>query len=173
MTQRVLAISFFLFALFGCGRYKVIHTEKIVLDKNYKRIEDTLLTDSLEKFTFSRLTRPGSFGFKTVYNLPEKSQGKELIVALSGRCRTNLAVSDGMIVVVAHSKKDKQLSWDLVRMKYQFTDLNKWCSFRDSIRLPADFYGTQYSRITILSHLPAGDEKFDLDGLNIEIREKQ
>lgn len=172
MVQKFLVISFILFALCSCGRYKVIRTDKIVLDKNYKRIEDTLLTDSLEHLTYSRLSKSGSFGMRRVYELPEKSQGKELIVAVSGRCRTSSAASDGMIVVVAHSKKNKQLSWDLIRMKYQFTALNQWCSFRDSIRLPTDFYGTQYNRITVMTHLPNGGEKFDLDGLNIEIREK-
>jgi len=172
MFKKIFFIVCLIISTYGCGKkYKTIFTETLVVDNKYKQHEDTVLIDSIRPVLFSRLYRPNSFGMRTAYQVPTESQEKKMYVVVSGRSRNNYAHSNAVIVVVTHNAKNEQLSWDFIRMKYQYTEVNYWCNFKDSLKLPPNFYGKEYNLITVMAHLPEGVEKFDLEGLKVEIKE--
>lgn len=171
MFKKIFFIVGLITVMYGCGKKnKTIFTDTLVVDDKYKPHEDTVLIDSIRPILFSRLHRPNSFGMRTAYQVPTELQGKKMYVVVSGRSRNNYAHSNAVIVVVTHNAKNEQLSWDFIRMKYQYTEVNYWCNFKDSLKLPPDFYGKEYNLITVMAHLPEGAEKFDLDGLKVEIK---
>lgn len=173
MFWKCFLIPVFIGVFFGCrDKYTPVFNDTIVVDKNYKAHEDTVLMDSLPPILYSRLNVPNTFGLRTHFELPETSQGKDMYVIVSGRSRNNYAHSFGAIAISSYSEKREQLSWDLIKMRFQYTGVNEWCDFRDSLKLPPNFYGTQYNLINVTAHLPQGSENFDLDGLKVVISQK-
>jgi hypothetical protein len=163
----------FVFVINACADgYQTITERTIVLDKS-KTKDDTLLKDSTQNFYFSRLSKPNTFGIMFDYTLPEDAQNKEVYVVVKGQSRSNYAQSNALIAVVTHNKENEQLSWMIMTMRYHYTSINEWCSFKDSIRLPANFKGKTYSLITVATHQPVSTaENFDLRDLQISIKVK-
>jgi hypothetical protein len=155
-----------------CGNnYNTIEVQTLS-SNNVRRVNDTVMEDSFHHLQFSRLSKPASFGMTADFKLPEEYQGHECYVVVSGRARSNYAQSDAFIVVVTH-KDQEQISWMVMPVKYYITELNTWCPFRDSIRLPEKIDGKTYNLITIAAHLATSQkENFDLDTLRVSIKQK-
>lgn len=158
---------------FSCAdRYEPINTQVIIPDQ-VSRADDTLMYDSLAHVPFSRLRRLASFGLRYAYELPEQNRGKEMYVVVSGRTRSNYAQSTAVIVVVTH-KDNEQLSWQVIPMRLYYTEQNKWCTFRDSVRVPEKFDWKEYTRLDVVTHLSnSTQELFDIDTMKVVLKQKQ
>lgn len=166
-------VVFAILCLMGCGnRYDVV-AEQVITVANSKRLDDTVMRDSTDHILFSRLRRPATFSFKYEYQIPEEKRDSEFYIVVSGRSRTNYAQSNAVMAVVP-SENGEQVEWMIIPMRYQYTDINTWCHFRDSIRLPKHFNGKGYNRVTVAAHLSSSTaENFDLDTLHVMIRQKR
>jgi hypothetical protein len=165
--------AFLVLVLSACeDGYQTIVESNIVLSEN-KTTDDTLLKDNAQNFYFSRLSKPNTFGIMFDYILPEDAQNKEVYVIVKGQSRSNYAQSNALIVVVTHNKEGEQLSWMLMPLRYYYTSINEWCSFRDSVRLPSNFKGKAYNLITVVAHQPISTaENFDLKEMQVSIKAK-
>jgi hypothetical protein len=174
LVRRFFLLCTPLLMLCGChDSFETIYTDAVVIDENYQPVEDTVLTDSVQHFKFSRLHRADTYGIRLAYKVPPESQGKSLYVIVSGRTRTNLAYSTGHITISSGSKKNGQTSIDALEMRYQYTDVNRWCDFRDSVRLAPEYWNKRYDAISIVAHLSMKSvgENFDLDGFHVTIKQ--
>jgi hypothetical protein len=173
MFFRYFLIITSLFFLTACkDKYSSILSNSVVLDKYYRPHEDTLLKDSIQPRLYSRLYKPNTFGMRTFFELPKSAQGKDLYVVVSGRTRNNYGQPYGAIAVTTHSEKMEQLCWELIKLRFQYTGINEWCEFRDSLKLPPRFYESEYTLINVMAYLPQGSENFDLDGLKVVVKQK-
>lgn len=174
MVVRVVLIGLFALMLAGCrDRYREIYSTTLLPGKNCPVLDDTLLYDSVQNIRYSRLEAGGTFGLRLIYPLPEQSRERELLVTVSGNTRTNNAYSKGLIVVSTSNATKGQTSWDALRMSYQYTAMNTWCAYRDSVKLSAKYYDKLYDQITVYTHLPNNGEKYDIDGIKITVLQKE
>lgn len=175
-TRRFCRILYFCFLslIFVCcsDKFKTVHEQYLFVDKSDLK-DDTLIADSVTKAFFSRLSRPSSFGRTLVYKLSKEQEGKEFYIVFYGKIRTNFAQSNATITVVEHTNKSEQICWLSLFLRRHFTDQNKWCYFKDSIRIEPSYMGKLGSSITCVAFLAGTqNEKFDLDTLHIAIKEK-
>lgn len=157
--------------LAACGdQYTAVDDQTIL--PGAKRYDDTVMTEGEQRLSFSRLSRPASFGLRYGYDLPEQSRDKATYVVVSGKARSNMVQSGAVIAMVTHYDSD-QLSWMVVPMKVHLTDTNTWCPFRDSVYLTPRQEGRIYNNITAVAHLVSAQERFDLDQLHVVVKQKQ
>ena len=155
----------------ACGdTYTVIDEQVIVPGKNH--IEDTIMDDPLQHIRFSRLRKPVTFGLKYVFKVPEENQDKETYIAVRGRVRSNLALSNAVIAVVAHCDNE-QLTWMVMPVRIHITDTNTWCPFNDSVYFSPRLSGKKYNNISAVAHLVGDKERFDMDALHVTVRQKR
>lgn len=161
-------------ALTGChDRYLSIYETMLFPKTGYRSQDDTVMTDSLSGQLFSRLQRAGTYGIKLDYDLPQQHRGKPLVVVVQGVTRTSNAYSNALIMVSASTAKKGQVASERVTMRYQYTAMNQWCLFRDSVLLRPEYFGSIPEHLTIYTHLPQGNELFDVKDLTVTISEKQ
>ena len=116
---------------------------------------------------------PNRIGLRAEYTLPKKAQKKELWVVISGMIRTNYAHSTAIIAVQTNSEDGQMLCWKALHLRYYFTDINKWCFFKDSIYLPKGYYDKAHSKIATFAFSgTSANENFDLDSLFVTIKQK-
>lgn len=174
MKGRLLLISLMVVMLVGCrDRYREIYSVTLLPGKNCRVLDDSLLSDSLEKFNYSRLSKGGTYAMRLIYPVPIELRGQELLVTVSGWSRTTNAYSNAIVVVSTSNAKKGQTSWDALHLAYSYTAMNTWCAYRDSVKLRADYYGKLYDQITVYTHLPKDGEKFDTDQMKVTVFQKE
>ena len=159
-----------LFLFTQCGeRYKTF--AEVVLTAKNEEVSpvDTMMTDSVGGFRFSRLNKSGNTGLACYVGIEPKLQNKKLCITFKGRCRSNFAQSGGTISMSVNGEKNNEmLSWRAVLLKYHMVDINQWCTFRDSIIFPPKIDGKVYKTISVMAFLGGTPgENFDIDTLTV------
>ncbi len=162
-----------LFFLAGCSdKYQVIQSITVTPNIN-KPTGDTIILDSTKKFYFSRLRAKGTGGLIGTYKVTADHVNKQLYIVVSGRVRTNYAHSNSTITVAVNDDQKNTIVWRAMSLKYYFTEINKWCPFKDSIMLAPNTDGKYYNEISVLTFMgPSESENFDIDTLKIQVKEK-
>jgi hypothetical protein len=163
----------FLFLFTACREKFSTINECIVAAKDEASTVDTLIIDSAGKFPFSRLNKINNGGLACSFVLEPKYQNKKICVLFSGRCRSNFVQSGATISLSANAEKDNELlSWRAAHLKVHMTDIDQWCSFKDSIVLPPNFNGKVYKTVSVFAFLGGtAGENFDIDTLKVIYKE--
>jgi len=174
MLKKIIFLILVSFFLQSCeDKFSTIYKAQITVNNNRPNTADTVLYDSINHFKFSRLNKIDVSGITSTFVLPKEHQNKALWVIFSGRARTDYAHSNSSITTAAMSEKNECLVWRAVFLRYFYTDINKWCYFKDSIYLRPDFDGKVYNEISSFAFSgSSSNEKFDIDTLNIQIKAK-
>ena len=164
----------FLFVIVVCctDRYKTVHEHYVMINTSDLK-NDSLIFDSLSKSYYSRLNKPASFGRTFSYKLSKAQEGKKFYLVFYGKTRSNYAQSNATITIIGHTSQNEQICWLSIFLRRHYTDQNKWCYFRDSIRIEPTYLGKTISTITCVPYLAGSNtEEFDLDTLLVTIKEK-
>jgi len=170
-------INLFLYVIIlfvsSCGeKFESIHKEFVIANPKVLA-EDVVIKDTTENFYFSRIYIHDKCGLQIIYNVPKESQNKDLWVVASGRTRTNYAYSCASVSLNTRSIDGQMLCWRAISLRYYYTDINKWCHFKDSIFIPRSFFDKTHHTITTFAFLGnSGSELFDMDSLIIDIKQK-
>lgn len=167
----VLVMSTFLFV--SCDNsYTTIVEHTAIPDQNNHH-QDTILSDTLRKCRYSRITKKESQGLQVSYEVPAKFQGKEIYLVFEGNVRSNYAYSNSYIVIAVFDNKMNQLMWRSFPLRYHYFGVNEWSPFKDSLYLEGSFDNRTYKMIKALAYLGKSEfEKFDIDTLQIQIKAK-
>ncbi len=175
MKLSIINLLLYVIILFisSCGeKFESIHKEFVIANPKVLA-EDVVIKDSIENFYFSRIYIHDKCGLQIIYKLPKEYQNKELWVVVRGRARTNYAHSNANISLNTRSIDGQMLCWKATRLRYYFTDINKWCHFKDSIFLTNSLFDKTHYTITTFAFLGnSGSELFDMDSLIIDIKQK-
>ncbi len=160
-----------LILFFSCeDKYELIDSKTIVSDS--KKINgDTILYDSSGSFYYSRINKANSQGLLSQFILPDEFKTAQLEIVFSGRVKTNYAQSNAYINVAPFDQYGVMLGWNGICLRYYFTEINKWCYFKDSIHLKYESWNQPFHLINTFSYLGnSTNEKFDLDCLHVQIK---
>lgn len=158
----------------SCDDKYVVVSTTLNLPKNSKPIDDSLLTDSNNATIYSRLSVPGSYGITSKYIIPKELKGKELEVVFEGKARTNYMHSNAYVNVTAYAPNGQNIIWNGVSLKYYFTEVNKWCYFKDSVHIKPESWEPEYHNINAFAFLgTSNNEKFDIDSFKVTIKAKE
>jgi hypothetical protein len=121
--------------------------------------------------SFSRMTSSSNFGSGYSLIIPDSLRGKEIKVSVEGWIRSNLSQSKSTIII-SSSKQDSVLNWCPLWLSASIAQPNKWCYFKNSVVIPKNFNGIQYTKVSVYGFLggDAGTEIFDLDDFNITFK---
>jgi len=160
------------FCMLSCvERYTTIHQQMMMIDKN-KLQDDSLIKYPGTNSYFSRIKEHGSFGRRMVFPLNEKQERKEFYIVFTGKIRSNYPQSKSTITVVTNDKSGAQIDWRCVFLKTFYTEMNRWCYFKDSVKITVDERWRKHRSITCFPFLPSGTgEAFDIDSLYVSINE--
>lgn len=146
---------------------------KILGSEGLQHVSDTLMKDTSSNILFSRLQKNGGFGCIYNFYLPDSLKNKNFNIVFYGRTRTNYAHSTSAICVRAIDKEGKLLDWYSGSLRYYYTDINTWCSFKDSMMFKLKGWLEPYHCISIFSYLPGPtNETFDIDSLQVQFKLK-
>ncbi len=166
-------LPFFILLIFSCDDKYQTFDSKLVKADSKSSSSDTIISDSIQKFSFSRLRRPETQGLRASFIISPAQRFKQLYIVVNGKIRTNYAYSNSTISISAEDSLKNILIWRAIFLRYYYTEINEWCYFKDSIFLPNNFDGKYYSKISAFTLLgPSSSENFDIDQLNVEIKEK-
>ena len=171
MQKKAIIGTLALILFFSCeDKYELIDSKTTVPDP--KKINgDTILYDSSGSFYYSRITKINTQGLLSQFTLPDEFKTKDLEVVFNGRIRTNYAQSNTYINIVPYDRNGVMLGWNGVSLRYYFTEINKWCYFKDSIHLKFESWNQPFHLINTFSYLGnSTKEKFDLDCLHVQIK---
>ena len=174
MIKKIILFFSLNILLHSCGDKFVNVCESVItVDNNRPNTGDTVLFDSINKFKFSRVNKRDASTLVASFTLPKEHQNKALWVVFCGKARTNFAYSNSSITLAAMSEKGECLVWRAVLLKYYFTDINKWCYFKDSMFLKPNFDGKFYNEISTFGFSGVSQgENFDMDSLKVIIKAK-
>ncbi len=168
----IFAITLIIF-FSSCGEsYEFVGTQTMHARKDIVS-QDTIIYDSINKFYFSRLTKPNTMGIRTDLKLPKENQDQPLWIVFEGNFRTNRPYSFATITLMAGNDEIQTMCWNSGFLRIHITGLNKWCHFKDSLFLPSQLNFHIYNKISAFAFLPpSAGEQFDLDSLTVTIRQK-
>jgi len=173
IVKKIAPLILIIFFLYACeDKYSTLKSFNITA-AGRSATADTIIKDSINNFYFSRLRYPNTGGLSATYTLTPEHQNKRLYVVVSGRARTNYAQSNAAIVFTAYDDREELLLWHALSLQYYFTDINKWCAFKDSLFFHPAVKNKYYGKISVVAYLGnATNERFDIDTLKVEIKEK-
>lgn len=170
--MKIFSILFFIYIVFtSCDDKFVIAKSGTVLPDEKLERDDTVLTDSIQKFKFSRLYMPTAHGLIYSYQVPTELSKRDFYIVFDGFARTNSPHSFAYINVNADSEGGVNLSWNGLSLRYYFTDLNKWCYFKDSVYIKHEAWYEPFYKINTYAFTGNSQgENFDIKNLNVQIK---
>lgn len=164
-------ITVLLLCFFSCNRNQsvLVMTEEVFANPANQR-EDTVLKRKDNKGYFSRLYKPNSHGLISRWIIPDSIAEYDFKILFSGRARTNYAYSNASIMLAVMSKEQTVNVWTPLMLRYYFTEINKWCNFKDSLTFKHEAWQSAYYYVNVFAYL--GDsqkENYDIDNLKVEI----
>ncbi len=154
-------------------KYEIVNSV-LNLPDSTRTIDDLVYTDSISKSLFSRLSKPGTYGITSKYIIPKELKGKELEVVFEGKGRTNYMHSNDYVNVTAYAPNGQNIIWNGISLKYYFTEINKWCYFKDSVHIKPESWEPEYYNINAFAFLgSSANEQFDIDSFKVTIKAKQ
>ncbi|HQQ94722.1 MAG TPA: hypothetical protein PLQ93_09220 [Bacteroidia bacterium] len=175
--KRTNALVFLLcmFSLISCRQTSVpVREEFLIPAVSPYHMQDTVIYDSLNHLSFSRLRHASDMGMYWHFEMPEEMQGKDYDLVFEGRVRSNYVQSKGVLVFTAYDMHKAQVCWWTLPLSPHIEKLNEWNAFRDSLRLTGWINGAHYSTIRVFPFL--GDSKqehLDFDTLKITLKQRQ
>ncbi|MGZ3899827.1 MAG: hypothetical protein ACXVNO_08670 [Bacteroidia bacterium] len=151
----------------GCTNKEVI-VEEYMFGSPRTENGGKWLEDSVYKnHKFCRMDSSVIYGPRYVYEVKEQDRGKEIWLTLTGKVRTNFVHTTGAIIYEQVDDK-KVWSWDGSNFHYHITDLNKWCYFKERIKMPKASKDFPYTKIRIQPIIGTpGKELLDVDSIKI------
>ncbi len=174
MRKKITTLIVSIFFLSACDdRYITLKTLTITANTNKPGTSSVVMVDSLKHFEYSRLKGKSQGGLIGTYTVTPEHSNKQLYVIVSGKIRTNYAHSNSNIIIAATDDKNELILWRGIYIQYYYTEINKWCPFKDSMLLPPSVNNKYYKEVSALAYLGNSEnENFDIDTLKIEIKEK-
>lgn len=159
-----------LLCFYSCNDECWLMNSTKVFPEPSKQRQDTILKEATTNVYYSQLYRPASNGIIANYVIPEEIKEHEIKIVFNGKARSNFVHSAASIVVAILSEDKSAVIWTPVNLQYYFTELNQWCSFKDSVIVRHEAWQKPFYYINTFAFLGnANGEKFDIQNLEVQV----
>ncbi len=171
----IVRLTFFVLVFVSCSSPDdIVDSQTIIAGKPGTSSGDSICIDSLTHTPFSRIRKSNTAGLQYVFNVSEANQNKHYYIVFKGRVRTNYALSNAAIVLMAFDKDKQQLCWMTAPLRPFVVQQNNWNYFLDSIHIPNVMNDVRYTTLNAFAYLGNSNfENMDIDTFKVTLKRKE